>query len=475
MRNILCALFLALFCARIFAADYTITGSGTGTSKFSGLTSGTISPTPPAGGITAQDNVDIFNFYDINNINVAVNKFNYTSSGEYGNGLSMYGTNALTAQEARFYVEYAKSETDIRACEFINLNNGATFTMNGAINSLTNIRFGQSTTMYGNPVMNFNPYQAGQTSTSRINNFVIYYGVNGNTSATLNINEGAIVYANGVTTFTRQETHAYTYSTTFNINGGALYLGGFSYSFENDNFTINHNSGTFGSKSGVYITKGGLAGSLKYVVGENVTFDTAGGTLEIGDFSDPEDVVLSRSAEVTNITVKGGMEFNIYTNIDVINGDVRVTDGTIMHVGSGWLYNAKSVRVDAGSILGFDGDMVLNANSHIIIGVDGEYSFGQVGNASAISTSDGEFGALQFVIDSNAFANDDQITLYFSDIIGDSSFTEWDSFDIQANYSYTVDIANGSITFAVPEPAAIAAVFGGLALAFSFIRRRKRL
>lgn len=463
-----------MFCARIFAADYNVTDSGNGSAKFLGFANSIITPQPPAGGITAQDNVYVTNFYDIQNVNINVNTFDYTSSGIYGNGLSMYGNNTITAKNAYFHTEYAQSATDIRDSEFININNGATFTMNGAINSLTNIRFGQATSMYGHPVMNFNPYQAGQTSTSNVNNFVIFYGVGGNTTATLNVNEGAIVYANGVTTTTRQETHTYTYSTTFNINGGALYLGGFSYSFENDNFTINHNSGTLGSKSGVYITKGGLAGSLKYVVGENVTFDTAGGTLEIGDASDPTDVVLSRSAEVTNFTVKGGMEFNIYTNIDVINGDVHVTDNTIMHVGSGWLYNAKSVKVDAGSRLGFDGDMVLNANSHIIIGVAGEYSFGQVGNAVAISTSDGEFGALQFVIDSNAFATDDQITLYFSDIIGDSSFTEWDSFDIQANYSYTVDIANGSITFAVPEPAEIAAIFGGLALAVSFIRRRKR-
>ena len=474
MKNILCALFLALFCARIFAADYNVTDSGSGNAKFLGFANSIITPQPPAGGITAQDNVYVTNFYDIQNVNINVNTFDYTSSGVHGNGLSMYGNNTITAKNAYFHTEYAQSATDIRDSEFINLNNGATFTMNGTINSLTNIRFGQSTSMYGHPVMNFNPYQAGQTSTSNVNNFVIFYGVGGNTTATLNVNEGAIVYANGVTTTTRQETHAYTYSTTFNINGGALYLGGFSYSFENDDFTINHNAGTFGSKSGVYITKGGLAGSLKYVVGENVTFDTAGGTLEIGDAFDPTDVVLSRSAEVTNFTVKGGMEFNIYTNIDVINGDVHVTDNTIMHVGSGWLYNAKSVKVDAGSRLGFEGDMVLNANSHIIIGVAGEYSFGQVGNTVSISTSDGEFGALQFVIDSNAFANNDQITLYFSDIIGDSSFTEWDSFDIQANYSYTVDIANGSITFAVPEPAEIAAIFGGLALAVSLIRRRKR-
>ncbi len=474
MKNILCALFLALFCARIFAADYNVTDSGNGSAKFLGFANSIITPQPPAGGITAQDNVYVTNFYDIQNVNINVNTFDYTSSGVHGNGLSMYGNNTITAKNAYFHTEYAQSATDIRDSEFININNGATFTMNGAISSLTHIRFGQSTSMYGDPVMNFNPYQAGQTSTSNVNNFVIFYGVGGNTTATLNVNEGAIVYANGVTTTTRQDTHAYTYSTTFNINGGALYLGGFSYSFENDDFTINHNSGTFGSKSGVFITKGGLAGSLKYVVGENVTFDTSGGTLEIGDAFDPTDVVLSRSAEVTNFTVKGGMEFNIYTNIDVINGDVHVTDNTIMHVGSGWLYNAKSVKVDAGSRLGFDGDMVLNANSHIIIGVAGEYSFGQVGNTVAISTSDGEFGALQFVIDSNAFANNDQITLYFSDIIGDSSFTEWDSFDIQANYSYTVDIANGSITFAVPEPAEIAAIFGGLALAVSFIRRRKR-
>ena len=477
----------ALTCVSALAAEYTITGVAPSGSadRFYGLdraiSEGKVSPVPPSGKILSTDDVIVLNYYDIYDSTFSVNKFDYTSNGMHGKGLSIYGTANYTFKEGYFRVWYDKNPDDVRDCEFINLNNGAKWTVNGSIMTSSNIRFGQSTTMFGAPVMTFNPYAPGVESVSNVNNFVIYYGNNGNTSATLNINEGAIVKANGVTTTTRESGHTYDYYTVFNINGGALYLGGFTYSFSGDNFTINHLSGTFGAKdSRVALSRNGLDGTLKYVIGSNAVFDTSGRGITFDSSVD----LVSASGVKGGLTIKGGGDFILNCSLDAVTGNVVVSEGTYVSASTGWFNNAQSVRVGSGSFISLDGDpeenpetcsLVLNSNSKIIIDVADEYNFGYIMGGYGditITTSDGSYGALQFVIDADAFAYSDSITMTLNEVIGDTKFVDWDAFDISAGEYAHVLNGDGTITFmAVPEPGTVAVLAGLIAMGIAVARR----
>lgn len=436
-------------------------------------------PTIPYGGITSADDVTVEWFADIVNCSVDVNTFTYISSGKWDNGFSFNGNVTLKAKEIFLKTHwdnrgtYNPDNDDVRDIVTLNVyQTSVTFKGNMTNTSGATLNIGTNYTS-GNQTATFDAYDANTAANYKFNEISFAYNRNDTAAAVssnLIINSGATVDTNYV--YLSSYPTGENRSTRIDLNGGTLNTGGLAYQMDGDNVTINHLAGTLGVTNSVSLSRGSHTGSFVYVLGENAIFNTNGYKISIDSTID----LRAADGVKAGFTVNGGGDFVLSANLDAITGDVHITDGVMASV-TGWFSNANSVRIDAGSNvgLGIGANLELDANSDIIIGVADEFNFGSIGMGEDIhiTSADGSYGALMFVLDAGAFRDADSITLSLSEVIGDSEFVNWDSFDISSNFDYELDAASGSITFAVPEPSAVAAVLGAFALALVAVRRRR--
>ena len=499
MKEFKIALILlsAVAFSQSYATDYIIrsTDTANGNTRFQGtnVSNYTYNIQIPSSGLTSEDSLLVYGYYDIaNGTKISANRFTYVSNGRWGNSFSFYGgssSNAtvIQAREIMFMLQpdnqtsfdytkgiNAEDLTDLSGLSNLpNFNvNGSTVTFRGEIvnSNALNINIG-SDYISGQSSLTLESYDENTAAEYSVGTVYFNYSKQGyDSNGVFTVGRGLTLNADNIT-FSSSYSEGKAYSSTVNIvDGGRLNLGAVNFRLDSDAVTINHLDGVLaaGSSSYLEIGTGGRPASLNYVLGENAIFDTSNGSIYI------ESTANLSSADGVNggMLVRGGGELNIFTSVDAVTGKVHVTGGSILHSDNGWFVNAQSVQVDAGSRLGFDGDMLLNADSKITIGVDSESLFGQIGNTVTIRSEDGSYGSLYFILGADAFENSDSITIGLDSIIGDSSFANWDSFDISTNMGEYY-IQDGNITFVVPEPAEWAALFGAIALGVAAWRRRR--
>ena len=477
------------------ADDYIIRSTDTtyGATRFQGtnVQNYTSNIEIPSSGLTSEDNLLVYGYYDINNgTNISVNRFTYVSNGLYTNSFSFYSGSGSTVIQAREIMFLLQPDNNV-AYDYTKGINAEDLTDLSGLSNLPNFRVNNSTVTLRGEIVNSNTldihigssYVLGQSSltlesydensTAEYSIGTVYFNYSeqgADSSGILTVGRGLTLNVDNIT-FSTSYSEGATASSTLNIvNGGRLNLGAVKFGYDSDVVTINHLDGVLGvgSSSNLDISTGDRPATLNYVLGENSIFDTTNGNIYI-----ESSVNLSSASGVNGgMLVRGGGELNILTSVEAVTGKVHVTGGSILYSDNGWFVNAQSVQVDAGSRLGFTGDMILNADSQITIGVDSESVFGQIVNTGTILSEDGSYGSLYFILGADAFENTDSITIGLNSIIGDSSFTDWDSFDISTNMGEYY-IQDGNITFVVPEPAEWAALFGAVALGVAAWRRRR--
>ena len=472
--------------ASSFAENYIIVGDGTheyySWKEYSVYAGGSTAGDPVGTSKTVQftksDTITMVDFYDVKGASFDVADFKFISDMEWGANSSWYDDISITAENINFYA----GDTS-RGVDSINLNSG-TVVINGSFQSDPNVKaasvnLGQAPHIHGTNSLTFGTYAEGTTSRANINNINIVYGVGsdlgggGDTEAILTINGGSQTYVNGIYNKTSEyleeapePSGPRVYTTTININGGELHLGSFNYAFDTDDVTINHTSGVLAANSASNVlsfSRGELGGSLKYVLGQNAVFDVS-----VNNISLDSTVALSAAEGVSaGFTVRGANKLILGCGVDAVSGAVRIESGASLE--SAWLKSASEVSVGAGSVYDVSGDIELSGASKIVLDIAGADSFGKIATDFAVVGS--EYGVLEFVVSASAFEESSSITLSLTDLISASGI-DWDNFDIRSNMEYSM--ADGNITFVVPEPAEWGMLFGGLAILLALAFRRKR-
>ena len=468
----------------LYAEDYIILGIGdhqylpaSEYDVYAGTIDGDPVGTTKTVTFTKADTVTMQEFYNFRGGTFDVADFKFISDLEWGDASSLSGSLSITAKDINFY-----SGELGKGLGSLNINKGS-IVFNGSLqneegfNPIT-IYMAQLPHVSGNHSITFGTYAEGAVSRANVNNIYVIYGVGsdlgvgGNTNVTITVNGGSQTYVNGIYNNTSQyleeapePTEPRVYTTTININGGELHLGSFNYAFDTDDVTINHTSGVLAANSAsnaLSFSRGELGGSLKYVLGQNAVFDVS-----VNNISLDSTVALSAADGVSaGFTVRGANKLILGCGVDAVSGAVRIESGASLE--SAWLKSASEVSVGAGSVYEVNGNIELSGASKIVLDIAGADSFGKIATDFAVVGS--EYGVLEFVVSASAFEESSSITLSLSDLISASGI-DWDNFDIKSNMEYSM--ADGNITFVVPEPAEWGMLFGGLAILLALAFRRK--
>ena len=474
---ILASLLGAAFCVAASAEEYLITANFNGSAEtftgFSG-TNFTSDPALPSGGPTSADDVIIRGFYDYNAESVDVNSFTYVTRGRslggYGAEVSFkYNATVPFTIKAK-NISFLNNDVDIndssydKTAEFLNIFvNEVIFKGNMDYSGKIRIGAGYSSTT---ATLTLEGYDDVTNGNYNINEIQMNYSVGDNkrdTTLVFNMNDGAIAKVNALT-FSKSISADNKNSTTVNLNGGVLTLGSVTFTDLADNsITINHSGTELAAAGNLNFGSGLTAGTLKYNLGENVLFNTGGYTIKIDGGA-----VLSRLGDKASITIDGGGDLVLSCDASAVNGDIMVKSGRL-DLDTGWVSNASSITVAAGSAVETGGDIVLSSGSVITLGIAGENDYAWLTGAS-VTSSDGEYGKLIFDISASAFGDGSSLSFALDDLIS-ASDVDWSKFDLSSNYEY--QLGEGTITFVVPEPSTVGAAMGLLALCFAAYRRRR--